>query len=73
MLHLLDDPVGAAAEHADGLEVVGLDRELLAVDRDVGAAVEGAQRGAWRGAGPELTGNHSIHTLTRVKILGVSA
>lgn len=40
MLHLLHDPVCAAAEHADGLKVVGLDVEPLLVDGDGGARVQ---------------------------------
>ena len=50
MPHLLDDPVGASAEDADGLEVVGLDPERLLADRDRRSGVEVARDR--RGRGP---------------------
>ena len=40
MLDLLHDPVGAPAQDADGLQVVGVDAERLLVDRDRRARVQ---------------------------------
>jgi hypothetical protein len=51
VLHLLYNTVGAAAEDADGLEVVGLNVKRLVFDRDGRAGVQVVRDG--RLGGPE--------------------